>query len=52
MWGLRTVEPDGSSGRHVVGKAVITSTSPGKEINILDKTLNERMTVMTILGRN
>ena len=32
VWGLRTLEPDGSTGRRVIGKAVVTSLRAGEEL--------------------
>lgn len=39
MWGVRTRKPgDADSGRHVVGKAVVTTTRPGIEIPFVENT--------------
>ncbi|MEA2018427.1 MAG: SH3 domain-containing protein, partial [Campylobacterota bacterium] len=32
MWGIRTIEKDGKPGRQIVGKSIISSLEPGKEI--------------------
>lgn len=36
IWGLRTIDCDGQAGRKIIGKAVITTLHPGKELNYLD----------------
>jgi len=36
IWGLRTTDCDGKEGRKIIGKAVITTLHPGKELNYLD----------------
>jgi len=32
IWGLRTLKDDGSVGRFIIGRAVITTLEPGKEL--------------------
>lgn len=32
IWGLRTLQDDGSTGRFIIGRAVITTLEPGKEL--------------------
>lgn len=54
IWGVRTEGTmKGASGRHILGRAVITSTMPGRELpDVLpDYLLLKRMKNMTILGR-
>jgi hypothetical protein len=36
IWGLRTIDCSGQEGRKIIGKAVITTLYPGKELNYLD----------------
>ena len=50
MWGVRT-EYDGQSGRYVVGRVVVTSTSPGAELDDVEpgRTLLRRMTGISVL---
>lgn len=50
MWGIKTLE-GGAEGRHVVGKAVITTLSPGAELADLhpDGLLIDAITAMTFL---
>ena len=31
-WGIKTIQKNGKAGRHIIGKTVITSLEPGKEI--------------------
>lgn len=50
-WGLRTCE-EGKEGRHIIGKTVITTLTPGKELPALDPDrglLIDRVTGMTLL---
>lgn len=51
MWGIRT-RIDGQDGRHVIGRAVITSTQPGLDVpgNASSDSLLGRMRGMTIIG--
>jgi hypothetical protein len=55
IWGLRTASPDESGvGRYVIGKSVITTLSPGLEIDTLSRAsgnLFERIDSFTLLGR-
>jgi hypothetical protein len=55
IWGLPTASPDESSvGRYVIGKSVITTLSPGLEIDNLSRAkgnLFERIDSFTLLGR-
>ena len=38
IWGLKTESADESnSGRHLIGKSVITSLSPGRELSELSR---------------
>jgi cell wall-associated NlpC family hydrolase len=46
-WGLRTLEPDGSTGRLIIGKAAVTTTSAGLE---LPKVGPERIWINRILA--
>lgn len=46
-WGLRTLEPDGSAGRLIIGKAAVTTTSAGLE---LPKVGPERIWINRILA--
>ncbi|MBF0482670.1 MAG: hypothetical protein HQK82_13515, partial [Desulfovibrionaceae bacterium] len=52
VWGVRTFEPDGSSGREVIGKTVITTLSPGRELQNVraDKLLINRVEGMTLIA--
>lgn len=54
IWGLRTESADGSNpGRHVIGKSVITSLSPGKDLEALSRTrgaLVSRIDSFTLVG--
>lgn len=49
IWGLRTE----NDGRHVLGKAVVTSTKPGKELGTIPAgmLLLDRMKTLNIMGR-
>ncbi len=51
IWGVRTLEPDGSDGRHVIGRAVVTSLQPGKELENLynGSTIRDRITGVSTL---
>ncbi|MFK4765877.1 SH3 domain-containing protein [Desulfobaculum sp. SPO524] len=52
MWGLRTREASGAEGRHVVGRCVITTLTPGAEVPGLvtpQGLLLERMGGMSLL---
>lgn len=51
LWGLRTRDENGREGRHVLGRAVITSTRPGRELPQIPKDLLllERMRGMNLL---
>ena len=52
IWGVRTLLPDGSQGRNVIGKAVVTSLEPGIELDNVapEAVLIERVLSMSILG--
>lgn len=54
IWGLRTESADGSDpGRFVIGKSVISSLSPGMELDALSRSrgdLLSRITSLTLLG--
>ena len=54
IWGLRTASADESqSGRYLIGKSVITSLSPGREISSLSRNrgdLLSRISSFTLLG--
>ena len=54
IWGLRTESPDGSHpGRHVIGKSVITSLSPGNNLEALSRSrgdLLSRIDSFTLVG--
>ncbi len=52
VWGVRTTEADGSEGRAVMGKIVVTTLSPGAELPQVQrrgKTLVDTLTSFTIL---
>ncbi len=51
MWGVRTVRPGKPSGRHIVGRTVITSTRPGIELPTVEdrEGLLNRMKGMSVL---
>ncbi len=53
VWGLRTLEPDGSEGRLVIGKAVVTTTAAGLDIPQVgpEKIWINRILAMTFLAR-
>lgn len=54
IWGLRTAAADGTNpGRHVIGKSVITSLSPGRELQNLSSSRGDllyRIGSFTVLG--
>ncbi len=53
VWGLRTMDANGQEGRKVIGKAVITTLSPGAELYCLvpqENLLLNTISGMTILG--
>ena len=56
IWGLRTESSDGSNkGRHVIGRSVITSLSPGSELRALARgngDLLGRIESFTLLGES
>jgi hypothetical protein len=45
IWGLRTIEKNKQDGRHIIGRTVITSMEPGKEL----RNINPRMTLINRL---
>jgi hypothetical protein len=53
VWGVRTVSAGGGEGRKVIGRAVITTLAPGRELPDYDrgKSILERVEGMTMLGR-
>ena len=54
LWGLKTVDPDGREGRKIIGRAVITTLEPGKELSPWiqpDQTLINTITMMSVQGR-
>ena len=56
IWGLRTESADGSNpGRHIIGRSVITSLSPGRELPALSRSkgdLLHRISSFTVLGES
>ena len=56
IWGLRTESANGSNpGRHVIGRSVITSLSPGSELGTLSQSrgnLLSRIGSFTLLGES
>ncbi len=52
VWGLRTIDCDGKEGRKIIGKAVITTLHPGKELDYLDPEglLIKHLSGLTILA--
>ncbi len=53
IWGLRTLKDDGSVGRFIIGRAVITTLEPGKELpNLVQKSsILNKIQGMVILDR-
>ncbi|MCX5848140.1 MAG: SH3 domain-containing protein, partial [Deltaproteobacteria bacterium] len=51
-WGLKTIDLNGKEGRKIIGKAVITTLYPGKELNCLDPEglLIKNIAAMSILA--
>jgi len=51
MWGVKTIDKDGNFGRNIIGKAVVTTLSPGKELdNSAEKyTILNRIQSITIV---
>ena len=51
-WGIRTIENNGKQGRHIIGKSVITTLEPGKEIkkryNPLSSLLNKAQGIVIL----
>lgn len=54
LWGVRTRDRDGREGRHVLGRAVITSTRPGRELPFVpdNALLLNRMKGMTFVSHD
>lgn len=52
LWGLRTLDEEGIAGRHVVGRAVVTTLEPGRELPQIDPAglLIERVTELVLLA--
>jgi len=53
VWGLRTLDTNGEEGRKIIGKAVITTLTPGAELYCLvpeENLLLNTISGMTILG--
>ncbi|MDD5456397.1 MAG: SH3 domain-containing protein [Candidatus Margulisbacteria bacterium] len=51
MWGIKTINNEGQEGRFIVGKTVITTLEPGKELPDIYKPLIERVRGITYLGK-
>ena len=53
IWGVRTLDAGGREGRRVIGKTVITTLTPGRELSDYDRDKNiiGRVNGMTFLGR-
>ena len=53
IWGLRTLEEDDSIGRFIIGRAVITTLEPGKELDNLvqEASLINRIQGMVLLNK-
>lgn len=52
MWGMRTTRPDGSEGRAVAGRLVISTLMPGEErLDIQTHSFLSRIQGLTLLGR-
>jgi len=51
MWGVKTINQNGKYGRNIIGKAVVTTLTPGKELeNFLDEySILSRIESITIL---
>ena len=51
-WGIKTNEKNGKNGRHIIGKSVITSLEPGKELkkryNPLNSLLNKAQGIIIL----
>ncbi len=53
IWGLRTLDAAGNTGRQIIGAAVITSLAPGEELEDVrraDRFLRNRLTSLAILA--
>ena len=52
IWGVAVDEPKGEDQRLVIGRVVVTSITPGRELpNLHDgRTIGDRMHTVTILG--
>lgn len=52
IWGIRVDEPEGEDQRLILGKVVVTSLTPGRELPNLteNKTLADRFHTLTLLG--
>ncbi|MDO5537111.1 MAG: SH3 domain-containing protein, partial [Desulfovibrionaceae bacterium] len=52
LWGIRVDEPEGEDDRLIVGRIVVTSMTPGRELpNLHNKsTIGDRFHTLTILG--
>lgn len=52
IWGIRVDEPEGEDQRLILGKVVVTSVTPGRELPNLteNKTIADRFHTLTLLG--
>ncbi len=52
IWGIRVDEPEGEDDRLILGRVVLTSLTPGRELpNLTEgKTIGERFHTLTVLG--
>lgn len=51
LWGLRTLDDGGKAGRHIIGRTVITTLEPGRELPRIDPegSLLNRVTELVLL---
>jgi len=54
IWGLRTKDNNGNTGRHILGKTLITTLEPGKDLPDIDPdmTLIKRLEGITLFNGN
>jgi hypothetical protein len=50
LWGVKVRKGDGSVTKHVVGKSIISTLTPGSELPLADGSLLDRVDAMLILG--
>ena len=50
IWGVNVIDGNGKESKQIIGKSIISTLNPGRELNLASETILDRISSMLVLG--